>query len=272
MGTTEAGEEESDEHDHGREPGGGARGSAQTVHHQHLSRGYRSAMPFPPDEPNECDVGPLTARPPPRHPRRRARRRHSTSAAVVARAFAVVAVERADARTGRRARAPRAVVVAAPRSSACKRKATGEKGHRSWRRRAGDASSSATPLPAATEDAAQVAEISSTLDVADMRAALLAYGLKPGGRQKAVMALRLMRARRAHAASEARYGDGGGGGSSSISAGLPPRFDALRAGHVGHSLDACRHCAGPLESPRKTFCSDECVHFHLLRTSGSHVR
>ena len=163
--------------------------------------------------------------------------------------------------------------AASPPNSKRKRKAATKKGGRSWRSRAGDASSSSASSSSAStsvEDAA-AANLATSLTLPALRGALLAFGLKPGGRQKAAMASRLLRARRAAAASAALY-PGGPGESSSSSAALPPRFDAARAGHVGHTLEACRLCARRLEPPRKTFCCDECVHFHLLRTSGAHVR
>ena len=47
----------------------------------------------------------------------------------------------------------------------------------------------------------------------------------------------------------------------------------MAAGHVqGGALEGCRLCGGPIPPPRRTFCADECVHFHLLRTSGAHIR
>ena len=104
--------------------------------------------------------------------------------------------------------------------------------------------------------------------------ALLAFGLKPSSRTKSVMAMRLVRARRAAAASEQRsITSVATHSSSSSSLLLPPRFDTERAGNWGGSaLEACRLCEGDIAPPRRSFCSDECVHFHLLRTSGSHVR
>ena len=93
----------------------------------------------------------------------------------------------------------------------------------------------------------------------------------PGGSAKAGLALRLVRARHAAAAGEALYRAALDEASSS-GADLPSRFDAGRAGRVAGSLAACRWCGDEIAPPRRTFCSDECVHFHLIRTSGTHVR
>jgi hypothetical protein len=54
---------------------------------------------------------------------------------------------------------------------------------------------------------------------------------------------------------------------------LPPRFDTIRAGCVGGATrSSCCLCSGPIPPPRRSFCCDECVHSHSLRTSGAHVR
>ena len=160
-----------------------------------------------------------------------------------------------------------AAAVAAPSRQPRKKRRRG-----GWRRRAGDPSSTSADAeapPPREEIAAEAASLERALSADALRAALLDFGLKPGGRAKAAMALRLVRARHAAAASEALYAATASGSSS---AQLPPRFDAQRAGQVSGSLEACRLCAGAIVPPRRTFCSDECVHFHLLRTSGSHVR
>ena len=139
-----------------------------------------------------------------------------------------------------------------------------------WRRRAGDARPSGSTQPSVS-DAVEAASLEASLSAAELRAELLAFGLKPGARAKSALALRLLRARRAAAASEARYGAGRAGGSGGD---LPPRFDGERAGHVTAetALEACRLCGASIPPPRRTFCTDECVHFHMLRTSGAHIR
>lgn len=45
---------------------------------------------------------------------------------------------------------------------------------------------------------------------------------------------------------------------------------ALRKGPHGRNL--CRWCGSEVRPPRRTFCADECVHQHSLRTSGSYLR
>ena len=159
-----------------------------------------------------------------------------------------------------------------------------------WRRRAGDAStaSPADPTDAAAGEVAT--ELEASLSVAELRAELLSFGLRPGCRTKAGLAERLGRARRAAAASEALY------------AHREPRaerYDTARAGMVacGAQLCGCRLCGAAILPPRRTFCCEECVphllnmapftpavrpscspmrprcvHFHLLRTSGAHIR
>ena len=146
---------------------------------------------------------------------------------------------------------------------ATKRCRAGAGSGRSFRKRAGDLQA---PPPPDEATAAEAQTLERALTADSLRAALLAFGLKPGGRAKSVMALRLLRARRAATASEALS-------TTSSSGKLPPRFDSERAGNMGgSSLEACRLCAGEIMPPRRSFCCDECVHFHLLRTSGSHVR
>jgi 5-methylcytosine-specific restriction protein A len=121
----------------------------------------------------------------------------------------------------------------------------------------------------ATSEQNAVAEaLTKSMSADALRAAIRAFGMSAGGPSKAVMALRLVRARQAAAASEVVYSDQRGAGSGCT----PPRFDSARAGRIAGTLDACRLCGGELPSSRRTFCTDECVHFHLLRTSGSHVR
>ena len=44
----------------------------------------------------------------------------------------------------------------------------------------------------------------------------------------------------------------------------------LPKGPNGHGL--CRYCAEETEPPRRTFCSDECVHEWKLRTNPGYVR
>lgn len=163
-----------------------------------------------------------------------------------------------------------------------------------WRRRAGDVRPSAsksveedTVIDA--EQAAQAQQLAKGLTADALRNSLLAFGLKPGSRAKVAMAVRLVRARRAATASEALYaratvatearGLADEPANSHATAGgapeqpqLPPRFDGARAGRINGSLEQCRLCSGAIPPPRRTFCCDECVHFHLLRTSGSHVR
>jgi 5-methylcytosine-specific restriction protein A len=138
-----------------------------------------------------------------------------------------------------------------------KAKSSGRGGRHRHLRKAGDAASSA-----AADEAEQTAAAAlANLPAASLRQQLLDFGLRPGKGPKVAMALRLVRAKHAAAASEALY-------ASATSR----RFDGERAGRVNATLDACRLCNNPIAPPRKTFCSDECVHFHLLRTSGSHVR
>ena len=38
------------------------------------------------------------------------------------------------------------------------------------------------------------------------------------------------------------------------------------------NLTACRWCSGNVYFPRKTFCSKECAHEHMLRTNPSYMR
>ena len=149
-----------------------------------------------------------------------------------------------------------------PRRGAIKKKRRRGAG---WRRRAGDASTQGEPVPPALAAAASASAKSSTAD--ELRSALRAFGLRPGVRTKEALALRLLRAQHAASASENAYGE-----MPAPGAGRRPRFDSERAGRVDGSLEACRLCAASIAPPRRTFCSDECVHFHLLRTSGSHVR
>ena len=132
-----------------------------------------------------------------------------------------------------------------------------------WRRRAGDAG---TAAEAPSELSASAAALAKSSTASALRQQLLAFGLRPGARSKEGLSLRLIRAQHAAAASEKAYAAARG-----ASAKLP-RFDYARAGHVRGSLEACRLCDAAIPPPRRTFCSDECVHFHLLRTSGSHVR
>ena len=162
-----------------------------------------------------------------------------------------------------------------------------------WRRRAGDVRPSASK--SVEEDTvidAEQAARTAAREGPHRRCAtqfLLAFGLKPGSRAKVAMAVRLVRARRAATASEALYaratvatearGLADEPANSHATAGgapeqpqLPPRFDGARAGRINGSLEQCRLCSGAIPPPRRTFCCDECVHFHLLRTSGSHVR
>ena len=161
-----------------------------------------------------------------------------------------------------------------------------------WRRRAGDASANSPTNAAVGEGAAQ---LEASLSTAELRAELLSFGLRPGCRTKAGLAERLGRARRAAAASEALYAH---------SEPRAERYDTARAGTVagGAQLCGCRLCGAAILPPRRTFCCDECapsptcdgsmtmtplacavrsrcsptrrrcVHFHLLRTSGAHIR
>lgn len=97
-----------------------------------------------------------------------------------------------------------------------------------------------------------------------LRSRLREQGL-PAARTKDAMAQRLYRAERAAAAAEMAFGRD--------TAAIPPRFDQERAGRLGGvALQSCRLCAGDIAPPRRTFCCDECVHYHMLRTSGSYVR
>ena len=133
----------------------------------------------------------------------------------------------------------------------------GKRRGRQWRRRAGDGTGTAEPPVDAS-----LAEAAARLQADGMpalRAALKAMGLRPGGRTKGAMALRLARARRAE-------------GFAAQLAASRSRFDGDRAGRQTAAAEMCRLCTGPVAPPRRTFCCDECVHFHLVRTSGSHVR
>ena len=134
-----------------------------------------------------------------------------------------------------------------------------------WRRRAGDAGT-AVETPASSELSASAAALAKSSTASALRQQLLAFGLRPGARSKEGLSLRLIRAQHSAAASEKAY-SAARGGSAKL-----PRFDYARAGRVRGSLEACRLCDAAIPPPRRTFCSDECVHFHLLRTSGSHVR
>lgn len=151
-----------------------------------------------------------------------------------------------------------------------KRKRGGRTRGAGWRRRAGDATASVGDPPVSPESAAAAAAMAKASTAAALRESLLAFGLRPGARTKEGLSLRLLRARHAAAASEELYG--GAAAAASITSARQPRFDAARAGRVSGSLEACRACGAGIAPPRRTFCSDECVHFHLLRTSGSHVR
>lgn len=161
------------------------------------------------------------------------------------------------------------VGVAEPASAATrkrKRRSRGGGGG-SWRHRGGDLRAGAPNVPPSDAEVAAAAELEVSHSASALRDLLrTSYGLRPGARDKSGLALRIVRARRAEAASERIYG------KNAANAHRPPRFDGQRAGSVHGSLDACRLCAGEIAAPRRTFCCDECVHFHLLRTSGSHVR
>ncbi len=39
-----------------------------------------------------------------------------------------------------------------------------------------------------------------------------------------------------------------------------------------HGLPTCRWCKGPVEPPRRTFCSENCVHEYSLRSNGQYLR
>ena len=132
----------------------------------------------------------------------------------------------------------------------------------SWRR--SQPTSAIAAAPPSAEEAQEVAALAANTGLADLRQEMRLHGLQPGSRTKAGVALRLVRARRAAQAVESIY-DG-------QAASRPPRFDSERAGHVRGSLEACRLCACAIPAPRRTFCTDECVHFHLLRTSASYIR
>lgn len=101
--------------------------------------------------------------------------------------------------------------------------------------------------------------LAAEMGAAAIRASLRQLGLRPCGSTKLAMATRLVRARRAESLQTAT---------------LPTseRFDRSRAGTLVGSIEACRLCSGRVVPPRRTFCCDECVHFHMIRTSGSHVR
>ena len=162
------------------------------------------------------------------------------------------------------AEAPAPQQIASAPANNKKRSRSGGRGagRRRWRRHAGDSAASAAAAP--EEQVCAASALASSMTAAALRDELCTHGLKSGGPTKAVMALRLVRARLAAAASEAIYG--------ATASSLPARFDADRAGHVTGTLAACRLCGGAIPAPRRTFCSDECVHYHLVRTSGSHVR
>ena len=106
----------------------------------------------------------------------------------------------------------------------------------------------------------------------------------------------------------AEVGQEGAAASEALYAHSEPRaerYDTARAGTVagGAQLCGCRLCGAAILPPRRTFCCDECapshplamapltmtplacavrsgcsptrrrcVHFHLLRTSGAHIR
>lgn len=109
----------------------------------------------------------------------------------------------------------------------------------------------------------EVERLQATHTLASFKAILCEQGLGPGGRAKRDVALHVARLQRAM-----RLFSAGGEDAQS-----PPRFDTARAGRVlGPALDACRLCRGPIARPRRTFCCDECVHVHRLRTSGGAVR
>lgn len=107
-------------------------------------------------------------------------------------------------------------------------------------------------------------ELKSTMSMDALRAALKAEGLRPKGRKKIALAESLYRARRAMEVLRA---------DDAMLQRLPERYDKSRAGTMlGVRLTECRLCRGPLLARRRTFCCDECVHFHTLRTSGRAVR
>lgn len=112
------------------------------------------------------------------------------------------------------------------------------RGGRGWRRRAGDASPASSQAAAdpGGELALQAASLEASLSATELRSALLAMGLRPGGRAKAGLALRLVRARRAAAASERLYR--GEGGSTA-------RYDAARGASLPRGSNRGRCDAGP---------------------------
>eukprot|EP00747_Dinoflagellata_sp_TGD_P185821 gnl/TRDRNA2_/TRDRNA2_42565_c0_seq1.p1 gnl/TRDRNA2_/TRDRNA2_42565_c0~~gnl/TRDRNA2_/TRDRNA2_42565_c0_seq1.p1 ORF type:complete len:591 (+),score=92.00 gnl/TRDRNA2_/TRDRNA2_42565_c0_seq1:49-1821(+) len=121
---------------------------------------------------------------------------------------------------------------------------------------------------AAAESAAKVAaaaaELAGTMTISALRRALRAEGLKSKGRTKIAVAERLCRCRRAIAVLN---------GDDAMPHKRRERYDRTRAGQVsGKRRSACRLCRGPILAPRRTFCCDECVHFHNLRTSGRALR
>ena len=132
-----------------------------------------------------------------------------------------------------------------------KRAASRAKRGGNWRRRAGDSSTASPAGPADAAEAVLVAQLETSLSAAELRAELLGFGLRPGCRTKAGLAERLVRARRAAAASEALYAH---------SQPRAERYDTARSGTVaGAQLCGCRLCGGDILPPRRTFCCDECV-------------
>ena len=132
-----------------------------------------------------------------------------------------------------------------------KRAASRAKRGGNWRRRAGDSSTASPAGPADAAEAVLVAQLETSLSAAELRAELLGFGLRPGCRTKAGLAERLVRARRAAAASEALYAHSQPRGE---------RYDTARSGTVaGAQLCGCRLCGGDILPPRRTFCCDECV-------------
>ncbi|KAL1528131.1 hypothetical protein AB1Y20_009495 [Prymnesium parvum] len=127
-----------------------------------------------------------------------------------------------------------------------------------WRARAGgDAGPSEPPLP--PDVAAHAAQLEAER-LPLLRRQLHALGLIASRRSRAALARRLARALHAQRAL------------ARLPAASHDRFDRARAGHVARAGGYCRLCGGAVSPPRRTFCCDECVHFHRLRTSGAHVR
>ena len=182
------------------------------------------------------------------------------SGASSAAAIVISSDEGGDADVGAEAVADGAETGGAGNAPARGKRKAPPKRKRKRSRRAG-ASFPRSLCVAQEEPSEEATELASKLGVQELRKELRQYGIPPQGK-KVLMAASLVRARRASAVLDAQSTGARGGA-------MPSRFDTERAGRAaGGRAAACRLCAAPVPAPRRTFCTDECAHFHMLRTSG----